>query len=85
MIETFEIGISSQMTFMKEMFTENDFQHNLRISFYFQSLNVKAEKYGIVNIQCIGQNLWVPLADHINILMHLTNFKQTIKSWKGSS
>ena len=73
------------MTFMKEMFTESDFQHNLRINFNFQSLNVKTEKYGIENIQCIGHNLWVPLADYIKILMHLTNLKQTIKSWKGSS
>ena len=57
----------------------------MRSENYMQLPNVKIEKYGIKNIQYIGKRLWASLPEEIKDSDTLTNFKQRIKSWKGST
>ena len=62
---------------MKNIFTERDV--------HLQLPNVKKAKHGIENIQYIGHHLWASLPEEIKHSGTLTDFKQKMKAWKGSS
>ena len=85
MAEIFKTKNNLNPTFMKNIFTERDVQYNLRSENHLQLPNIRTAKYGIENIQYIGHHLWAPLPDEIKDLGTLIDFKQKIKSWKGST
>ena len=70
---------------MKNIFTETDVQYNLRSKNHLQLPNVRTAKYGIENIKYIGYYLWASLPEEIRSSGTLTNFKQKIKLWRGST
>ena len=83
MVEIFKT--KNNLTFMKGTFTERNAQYNLRSENHLQLPNVKTAKYGIEDIQYIGSHLWTSLPKEIKDSDTLTQFKQEIKSWKGST
>ena len=70
---------------MKNAFNERDVEYNLRSKHHLQLSNVKTAEYGIENIQYIGHHLWASLPEEIKDSGKLINFKQKVKSWKGST
>ena len=85
MVEIFKTKNNLNLTFMKNIFTERDVQYNLRSKNHLQLPNTRTAKYGIANIQYIGHHLWASLPDEIKDSGILINFKQKIKSWRGST
>ena len=85
MVEIFKTKNNLNPIFMKDIFTERDVQYNLRSKNYLQLPNVKTAKHGIENIQYIGHHLWASLPEEIKNSGKLANFKQKIKSLKGST
>ena len=85
MVEIFETENNLNPTFMKNIFTERDVQYSLRSKNHLQLPNVRTAKYEIENIQYIGHHLWASFPEEIKDFGTLTNFKQKIKSWKGST
>ena len=85
MVEIIKTKNNLNPTCTKNIFTERDVQYNLRSKNHLQLLNIRTAKYGIENIQCIGHHLWASLLDEIKDLGTLINFKQKMKSWKGST
>ena len=85
MVEIFKTKNNLNPTFMKNIFTERDVQYNLRSKNHLQLPNIRTTKYGIENIQYIDHHLWASLPDEIKGSGTLINFKQNIKSWKGST
>ena len=70
---------------MKNSFTERDVQYDLRSKNHSQLPSAKTANYGFENIQYIGHHLWASLQEEIKDSGTSTNFKQKIKSWKGST
>ena len=70
---------------MNNIFTERDSQYNLRIKNHLQLPNIRTGKYGIENVQYIGHHLWASLPDEIKDSGTRINFKQKMKSSKGSA
>ena len=55
MVEIFKTKSNLDPTFMENIFTERDIQYSLRSKNHLQLPNVKIAKYGIENVQYIGQ------------------------------
>ena len=70
---------------MKNIFTERDVLYNLRSKNHLQLPTIRTAKYGMENIQYIGHHLWASIPDEIKDSGTLINFKQKIKSLKGST
>ena len=85
MVEIFNTKNILNPTFMKDIFTERDIQYNLRSKNHLQLPRVTTAKHGIENIQYIGHHLLASVPEEIKDSGTLTDFKQKIKSWKGST
>ena len=77
MVEIFKTKNNLNPKFMKNIFTLKDVQYNLRRRNHLQLPNI--------SIQYIGHHLWASLPDEIKDSGKLINFKQKMKSWKGST
>ena len=85
MVEIFKTKNSLNPTLMNNIFTKRDVLYNLKSKNRLQLPNIRTAKYGIENIQYIGHNLWASIPDEIKDSGTLINFKQKIKSRKGST
>ena len=70
---------------MKNIFTEKNIHYNLRSENHLQLPNVKTSTYRIENIQYIDHHLWSSFPKEMKDSNTLPQFKQKIKSWKGST
>ena len=85
MVEIFKTKYNLNRTFIKDIFSERDVHYNLRSKNHLQLRNLKTAEHVIENIQYIGHHLLASLPEKIKDSGTRTNFKQKIKSWKGST
>ena len=81
MVEMFKRKSNLNPTFMENIFTKTEVKCNLRSKNHLQLPNINTAKYGIKNVH----HLWASLPEEDEDSDTLTNFKQKIKSWKGST
>ena len=72
-------------SFMRDVFTEKNNHYKLRTENHLQLPMAKTTTYGKENIRYRGCLLWSTLPKEIKDSNTLSEFKQKIKLWDGSS
>ena len=85
MIEIYKTKNNLNPSIMRDVFTEKENRYKLRSENHLQLPMAKTTTYGIENIQYRGCLLWSTLPKEIKDSNTLSEFKQKIKLWDGSS
>ena len=85
MIEIYKTKNNLNPSFMRDVSTEKNDHYKLRSENHLQLPMAKTTTYGIENIQYRGCLLWSTLPKEIKDSNTLSEFKQKIKLWDGSS
>ena len=85
MTEMYKTKNGLNPAFMREIFCQQESQHNLRNSNDFSLPRIKTVTYGSETIRFRGPQVWATVPQFIKDSASLTEFKNKIKSWSGES
>ena len=85
MTEMYKTKNGLNPAFMREIFCQQESQHNLRNSNDFSLPRIKTVTYGSETIRFRGPQVWATVPQFSKDSASLTEFKNKIKSWSGES